>query len=184
MNRTARQNPRIPSLRAGLRPFPLSSDPGYQDPGPVRLEPSMPGANGPERGIYVRLPGVNFPPAGAIPIDVDGDANIAPGTSATILTIQVPDTMRFRMVGIGFGADDETALRFLTWTIQFNGVSQSGYSQKNAVIGTIVQLTEIFISVGSSQTVTVVGTADPTAVVTYRYIARARGYHYGEKEGD
>jgi hypothetical protein len=147
---------------------------------PVQIQPSQPGALGPEQGIYIRLPGANYPPAGAIAVDIDGDANIAPGATATLVTLTIPDTHRFRMVGIGFGADDEVALRFLSWTIQFNGIGTAGYTQKNAVVGTIVQLAEIFISVGSSQTVTVLGTADATAVLTYRYICRVRGYFYAE----
>jgi hypothetical protein len=152
--------------------------------GPAHIAPSLPDALGPERGNYVRLPGVNFPPAGGIAVDVDGDANIAPGGSATLLSVTIPDTQRFRVMGIGFGADDETALRFLTWSIQFNNVPTSGYTQKNAVIGTIVQLAELFISAGSSQTMIVVGNADPTAVLTYRYICRIRGYFYAEKVSD
>src|SRR5258708_13905823 len=128
-------------------------------PGPVRIQQSQPGAYGPEQGVSIRLPGVNYPPGGATPVDVDGDANIAPSGVATLVSFQVPDTQRFRMVGIGFGADDETALRFLTWSIQFDSVPQPGYTSKNAVIGSIVQLTDVAISVGRSVTVSLLGTA-------------------------
>jgi hypothetical protein len=173
------QDPRAPiARRIGGRPLALG-----QVPGPVRIQPTLPGAYGPEQGVYVRLPGMNYPPAGAIPVDVDGDANIAPAASATLVSFQVPDAQRFRMVGIGFGADDESALRFLTWSIQFDGSGQSGYTAKNAVIGSIVQLTEIVISAGSSAVVSVIGTASVNAVVTYRYICRFRGYTYIEKVG-
>lgn len=173
------QDPRLASLRA-QGGYPAFAGP---DPGPVRLEPSQAGAFGSEQGIYVRLPGVNFPPAGAVPVDVDGDANIAPGASATLVSYLIPDTQRFRMVGIGFGADDETALRFLTWSINFDGIAQPGYTAKNAVIGTIVQLTDIVIAAGSSITVSVIGISSASAVVTYRFICRFRGYLYTERTG-
>lgn len=175
-----RQDPRLPIAR-GIGSVPI--DVRGPDPGPVRIQPSQPGAYGPEQGIYIRLPGMNYPPAGATPVDQDGDANIAPGGTATMVSIQVPDGQRFRMVGIGFGADDETSLRFLTWSIQFDQVPQSGYTAKNAVIGSIVQLTDIVISAGSSATVSVVGIASPLAVLTYRYICRFRGYFYAETTG-
>lgn len=149
---------------------------------PEAISPSQPGQLGPEHGIYVRLPGANFPPAGAIAVDVDGDANIAPGGTATLLSIPVPDTYRLRVVGIGFGADDETALRFLTWSLRFGGDPIPGYVQKNAVIGSIVQLTEIFVLAGSSVVFSVQGVASAAAVLTYRYICRVRGHFYTEKE--
>jgi hypothetical protein len=175
------QDPRLASMKARL---PREVDvPSMRDIPPVLMQPSQPGALGAEQGIYVRLPGANYPPAGAVAVDVDGDANIAPGASAVLVSVVVPDTVRFKMVGIGFGADDEVALRFLTWAIKLNDVGSPGYTQKNAVIGTIVQLALLIISVGSSQTVTVVGTADVTAVVTYRYICRFQGYFYADKEG-
>lgn len=149
---------------------------------PERIQPSQPGSYGPEQGAYVRLPGSSFPPAGAIPVDIPGDANIAPGALAQLITFAVPDSVRFRMVGIGFGADDEVALRFLTWSIRFNGDTVPGYVGMPAAVGSIRQLAEIFLLAGSSVTVTVQVNINAFAVLTYRYICRVRGHLYAEKE--
>jgi hypothetical protein len=148
----------------------------------AQIAPSQPGF-GPTLGTWVKLPGANFQPAGSIPVDLVGDANIAPGASGTVLiTYQVPDTLRFRIAGIGFGADDEAALTFLTWTIQANGLSVPGYTGIPAAIGSIPQLADIFVLRSSFELVTVVANVAPTAVVTYRYICRLRGWSFAEKE--
>ena len=146
--------------------------------------PSQPQALGQEPGQRIILPGVNYPPAGATPVDELGDAVIGAGGSGLLLTITLPDQQRFRMVGIGFGADDETALAFLSFTIFAGPFPVPGYINKRAAIGTIQQLTEIFILTGSSLPITVVGTADPLAVIEYRFLCRVRGWYYFEKGGD
>ncbi|MGH7187451.1 MAG: hypothetical protein ACREIB_14380 [Pseudomonadota bacterium] len=149
---------------------------------PVLIQPSQPGALGPEQGIYVKLPGADFPPAGARAVDEIGDANIAPGASATLVTVRVPDSYRFRMLGIGFGADDEVALRFLTWAIRADADTIPGYVSVASAVGSIRQLAEIFVVLGSSVTVTVVATSAATAALTYRFICRVRGYFWSERE--
>jgi hypothetical protein len=149
---------------------------------PARIQSQQPDALSPENGQMIRLPGVNFPPAGAVAVDTDGDADIAPGASATLLSVPVPNGSRLRVVGIGFSAGDETALKFLSWSIQINTDTVPGYTLKNAVIGSIVQLTDIFQVASGSTTLSVVGTASALAVVTYRYICRIRGHFYAEKE--
>ena len=148
---------------------------------PVRMESSQPGAVGTHQGTLIRLPADNFPPAGATPVDEMGDANIAPGTSVTMLTVNVPDARRFRMVGIGFGADDESSLQFLSWTLSAPDPTP-GYISKSSAVGSIRNLTEIFFVVGSSVAVSIIGTAAANAVVTYRYIARVRGWLYADKD--
>lgn len=149
---------------------------------PVRIQPSQPDVLGTEQGTYIRLPGANFPPAGAIPVDPIGDANIAPGGVATLVTITVADTFRFRAAGIGFHADDDIALGYLTWAILVGPDPAPGYSQMLAAVGSIRQLSEIFVLVGSSQTFTVRATIAATAPITYRYACRVRGWFYSEKE--
>lgn len=150
---------------------------------PVLISPSQPDALGPEHGVYVRLPGADFPPAGATAVDEIGDADIAPGASATLVTIPVGDTLRFRVAGIGFGADDESVLRFLTWSVILNGLDPVGaYNNRTSVIGSIRQLADVFLLVGSSSIVTVVATSSATAALTYRFICRVRGWFYNEKE--
>lgn len=174
------QNPTAPALRryyGGQTYFPT-------DLGPADMAPSQPGSLLPEQGVEVKLPGVNFPPAGATAVDAVGDANIAAGATATLVSIQVPDTLRFRIVGIGFGADDETALRFLTWSIRVTGAQDTvpAYFNVPSAVGSIRQLSEIFLLIGSSSLVTVQAISDASAIITYRFICRLRGHFYAERE--
>jgi len=150
--------------------------------GPAAPVPSIPGALNPEQGMAVMLPGGNYPPAGAIPQDDSGDADIAPGASATLVSIVVPNMLRHRLVGIGFGAVDDVALGFLTWRIEVNGTAAPSYFGQTAAIGSIRQLADIFLLTGNAATIAVIGTMAATAVVTYRVIARMRGWYYTEKE--
>lgn len=150
--------------------------------GPVRIEPSQPDALGTEQGSYVRLPGANYPPAGAIPVDVIGDLNLAASAVGVLVTIPLADTYRLRVAGIGFSADDDIALGYLTWAILLGPDPAPGYSQMQAAVGSVRQLADIFVLVGSSQTLTVRATIAATAPVTYRYICRVRGWYYSEKE--
>lgn len=143
---------------------------------------SQPGALGTEQGVFVRLPGADFPPAGAIPVDAIGDADIAPAGAAVLVTAVVPENLRLRISGIGFGADDEVALGFLTWVPQSDGAAAPGLQQIFAAVGSIRQLANIFMVFGSSATVTVVANIDATAALTYRYICRISGWLYNEQE--
>jgi hypothetical protein len=149
---------------------------------PVLIQPSTPPALGADHGQYVSLPGFNFPPAGCIPVDVIGDANLAPSASGVLITVTVPDTFRLRVAGIGFGADDDIALGYLSWAIRLGPDQVQGYGNVLAAIGSIRQLAEIVVLAAASQTLTVVATIAATAPITYRYIARLRGWFYSEKE--
>ena len=160
----------------------INIPPGGAREGP-RIAPSQPGALGPQHGQYVRLPGSSFAPAGATPVDETGDGNLAPSTAGTLVSITVPDGQTFRMAGIGFGADDETALAFLTWSIQVGMDSIPGYVSKPATVGSLQYLADIFVVLGSSVTVNVVATPLAAAATTYRYICRVRGWFYAESEG-
>lgn len=151
--------------------------------GPVDLQPSQPAALGPDLGVYVRLPGANFPPAGAIPMDVIGDASLAPGASGVLVTVTVQDTFRLRIAGIGFTSDDDIALGYLSWAILLGPDPAPSYSQMQAAVGSVRQLSEIFVLAGSSQTVTVRATISALAPVVFRYICRLRGWFYTEKVG-
>lgn len=170
------QIPWDPSRRAAFQPG-VGAPPGG---GASPLAPSQPEALAPGGGVPVSLPGVSFPPAGAVPVDQSGDGNIAPGGTATLLSITVPDTWRFRVLGIGFGADDESSLRFLTWALRGNNTPYPTYSNQPAAIGSIVQLADIFLLVDSSTTFIVVASSAAAALITYRFISRVRGYFYQE----
>lgn len=146
------------------------------------LAPSQPGGPGPEMGTPVMLPGADFPPAGSRGVDLIGDADIAPGASATIITFQIQDNFRLRVAGIGFGADDEVALSFLTWSARLNGDALPGYEQVASAIGSLRNISPVFILVGSSGVFTIQVTSDPSAVLTYRFIARINGWAYNEMQ--
>jgi hypothetical protein len=140
------------------------------------LEASQP--HGLIQPLPIQLPGANFPTAGARAADPIGDAFIAPGASAVLITVQVPDTLRFVVAGIGFDTDDPAALGYLTWAIRLNNDPSPSYEQMQAAVGSIRQLATIFVLVGSSQILTVVATAAATAPITYRYVAHLRGWFY------
>jgi hypothetical protein len=146
---------------------------------PVALAPSQPGGTDP---AAIGLPAVNFTPAGATAVDEMGDLVIAAGASGVLLQYQIPESMTLRIAGIGFGADDETSLAFLSWSAQLNGDPYPGYSFKPTAVGSLRNLTEIFITAGSSALFSIVGSATLAAVLPYRYIARIRGWLYSEKE--
>jgi hypothetical protein len=148
---------------------------------PVNLAPSQPPGLGQEVGI--RLPGANFPPAGARAADPIGDASIAPGAAATLITVTVPDNLRLAVVGIGFDTDDSAAAGYLTWAILLGADPSPSYEQMQSAIGSLGQLATIFVLVGSSQTLRVRATIAATAPITYRYECHLRGWFYVEKEG-
>ena len=58
-----------------------------------------------------------------------------------------------------------------------------GYVGIPSAVGSIRQLAEIFVVVGSSLTTTIVALSDATAVLSYRFICRVRGYFWQEQEG-
>lgn len=140
------------------------------------LESSQP--HGLIQPLPIQLPGANFPTAGARAADPIGDGNIAPGGSAVLITVIVPDNLRFVVAGIGFDTDDPAALGYLTWSIRLNNDPSPSYENMQAAVGSIRQLATIFVLVGSSQTLTVVATIAATAPITYRYIAHLRGWFY------
>lgn len=158
----------------------VAQEPG--DQGPAQLQPTLPGAQIPD-GLRVGLPGVNFPPAGANPIDQLGDADVAPGATVGILTVVVPVNLQLRLDGIGFGAEDESALRFLSWDLLDNGVPAQGYFGQAATIGTIEQTSPIFLHARGPTTVVLQVTPSLAAVVTYRFIARLKGWLFTEHSG-
>lgn len=173
----ARRYQYAPDL-AGLREIAL--DPRAQESSPV-LQPSQPDYLGSAQGTVIVLPGANFPPAGSIPVDEIGDATIAPGGQATLVTIPVPDTFRLVAAGIGFHTDDDLALRYLQWSIRRGPDAAPGYPQQLAAVGSIRQLATIQVLCYSSQILSVVATISALAPISYRYACRLRGWFYSEK---
>ena len=150
--------------------------------GPAAISPSQPEALAPEKAPKIELPGFNFPPPGSTPVDRSGDAVIAPGASATLVTYVVPAALRFRMEGIGFDAIDDVALGFLTWAILINDAAAPDYYGQTAAVGSIRDLAEIVLGAGNTSVVTVVAFIDATAFFSYTYQCRIRGWAYSETE--
>jgi len=151
--------------------------------GPAPFNPSQPRGANPQRRII--LPGCDFPPADAIPVDLITDADVGPTLTVTISTIIVPDTYTFRIAGIGFGADDEAGLRLLSWSLRATppGGTITPYVNMPSGIGSIVQLSWVFVVIGSSVTITLLVTNNAPAIGnTYHYFARIQGWFYAERE--
>ncbi len=155
---------------------------------PATIMPGQPGAMSPEQGVFVRLPGSNFAPAGSTPVDEMGDANIGAAATQLFLTVNVPDGQRFTMADIGFTADDETSLQFLSWTIFVGPNPLPGYINKSAVIGTLSQLGILGRVVQASQPVTIIGAVSANVGthlgvgIVYHYFCRVYGWFYAEQE--
>lgn len=151
------------------------------DTGPGQMDPTQPGGQAPPGRVPVRLPGANYPPAGSFAVDEQQDADIPAGSTATVLTFTVPETNQLRLDGIGFGAADEVALRFLTWSLLVNRDPAPAYANVAATVGTIVQVSPIFLHIGGPAVVQLEATSDAAAVLTYRFIARLKGWQYVDR---
>jgi hypothetical protein len=149
---------------------------------PATFKPSNTEAGKASRRVI--LPGATFPPADAIPVDVSNDAVIANGASATLISVKVPDQFTFRIAGIGFGAGDESGLIFLSWSLFADPPvgTITPYVNMPASIGSIQQLSDVFVVQGASVTVTLVATNNAPIAVSYDFAARMRGWFYSEKE--
>jgi len=141
----------------------------------------LPAALSPEQGIYVRLSGANFPPAGSIPVDEPADGNLAPATTTTLLTYLVPSNLRLRVAGIGFGATDLLACAFLTWALFVDADPVSGYRSQPAAVGSLRNLSPIVLVVPADRRLNVVVTISANAVWTYRYECRIAGWLWQER---
>jgi hypothetical protein len=152
------------------------------DRGPATLDQTVAGGLSPGgSGQKVILPGINYFPAGGYPIDSEFDQDIAPGATAILVSLQVPEKLQLRLTGIGFGADDEVALRFLTWNLLLNGDPFRAYTAQAATIGSIPQVSPINFHVRDNCLVTIALTSDATAVITYRFIVRVTGYFFSDE---
>lgn len=153
------------------------------DTGPARNAPTTPGGLAPAPGNRVQLPGINYFPNGAFPVDQVGAADIAGQSQAVVLSIMVPSDAQLRLDGIGFGADDENALGFLTWQLFENNVPTQEYGQvKSSAIGTILHPSVIHLHARGPNTIQLVLTNASDPALTYHFVARLKGWRYSEKE--
>lgn len=131
----------------------------------------------------VSLPGFNFPPEGSFPVDETSDVAVAPGATATIITVAVPAGVMFRINGIGFDSFDPIALSFLTWSLLRSGDPDRAYTNQAAVIGSVRTPSPIVFFVANQSVITLrlaVAAASPS---TYTYVARLHGWFYSEQTG-
>lgn len=155
--------------------------------GPAPFKPSQPEGGDPDRRII--LPGCDYPPADAIPVDIIGEADITStgggGVGATVATIIVPDTLTLRVAGIGWSAEDESALRFLSWSALASppGSTVTPYVNMPAGIGSVAQPSWVFIVLGSSVTFSLFAKNNSVSVPTviYHFFVRVQGWLYSEK---
>lgn len=143
---------------------------------------SLPGGDSaPNR--RVDLPSAYAPAAGDPPVDEIQEADISAGASANVLTFQIPDTYTLRVAGIGWGAEDESGLRFLSWSLFTDppGIPFYPYVNKPAAIGSIEEPSPIFLCIGSSALVRLVATNNSSVPVAYHYFARMVGWMFRER---
>jgi hypothetical protein len=131
----------------------------------------------------ITLPGFSTAPQGAFPVDRQADAAIAPGATSVLITIPVPQGTMLSLVGVGFDAFDPIALGFLSWSFLRSGDPDREYTNQNAVIGSIRDLSPIVFFVGNAQTFTLALTLAAASPVTYTFAARVRGWFYSETTG-
>jgi hypothetical protein len=175
--------PTLPGHPRGIPPpdsYPVKPAPVAGD-----LRPNLGGGLTPHTADRqaIGLPGFNFPPQGAYPVDQQADAAIAPGASATLITVVVPQGSMLRVAGIGFDAFDPIALSYLTWSLLVAGQPDRAYTNQTAVIGSIRTLADIVFFVANQTTLTLVASVAAAAPVTYTYAARLRGWFYSENTG-
>lgn len=148
------------------------------------VAPTAPGGSAPETGVPVALPLFNFPSRGAFDVNEIRDADIAPAASSDVITFDVGSSQQLRISAIGFGADDEVALRFLTWSLFAPaGNPVAGYANVPSTTGTLAEPGEVHIHVPGPAQVVMRLTADTGAGLTYRYIARMVGWLYTDEVG-
>jgi len=120
---------------------------------------------------------------GGIPVDLIGEGDFAFNVTQTMLEIEVPDTYRFRIAGIGFGADNEANLRYITWSIIATppGTPITGYNNKQAGIGSVLQPSWVFTTQGSSVKLSLIVTSSNFSINPMHIFARVQGWFYSEK---
>jgi hypothetical protein len=147
------------------------------------FQPSQP-QGAPATRQRVILPGCNYPPADAVPVDkiVEGDIPSA-STALEFITVDVPDTLTFRLAGIGFGAVNPVALGFLSWSLTATPPAGTitPYVNMPASIGSIAHLSWVFVVIGSSVRLAL-NMTNGDLVNTYRFAARIQGWFYAERE--
>jgi len=146
---------------------------------PAPLRAALPrGMGEPFRAVV--LPPFHYAPEGCFPLDLQGEADIAPSTTVNLISFTVPNSQKCRLNGIGFGADDEVGLRFLTWQLLINGDPSQAYGSSKANIGNLSDPSTIIQSATNGQLITLSATMGAGAILPYHIVARITGWLYLE----
>jgi hypothetical protein len=151
------------------------------DTGPAPARPAVAGAMRPGRGSRIQLPGVNYPPEGAHPVDKPGIVLLVglAGPSVAV-TVEVPIDTSLRVDGIGWGADTEIALNLLTWSLLANGSVTEAYFDIPAAVGSFRHTSHVFVHVRGPATVQLLGQNSDVVASSYTYFGRLKGWLYQE----
>lgn len=116
--------------------IPRRLPPGGEPVPPAPHRRVQPQGLAPEGDVAVLLPGCNFPPRGAIGVDqIDETDLTVPATDVVVATIPIPASWIFRVTHIGFSADDELSLAWVTWTLKKGGTPIGNFAARAAAIG-------------------------------------------------
>ena len=131
-------------------------------------------------GQAVLLPAYHFAPRGSVPIDLTKAtaAAVAGGSSATLITIEVPAFAEARLIQIGFASVDPTAVQFSTWALRSQNQGVYDYFDIPTAIGTLDVPATIDVHISGPKTITLLVTNNFNSPSAWNYAARLRGWLY------
>lgn len=149
-------------------------------PNPDVVDTTPPGLQ-PEGDVVVALPGCNFPPRGAMWLDLVADADLgAQGGNAIVIQFPVPQNWNFRIEQIGFSAESELALGDLVWSVLSGGNAVPYFLNKSGVIGTLDEPARIFVEIAGQSTVQIQLTN--SGLDTRHFVARIGGWFHKNRQ--
>lgn len=146
---------------------------------PAPFKPAMPEQGDPQRRII--LPGADYPPAGAIPVDETNNVTITSGGTGIPVTVTIPDGYSFRVSALGIDSDDESVTRFSFWSLLIDPPNSAiiGYSNRPGVIGSVRSPGWIFTIQGNGTVKVQIGS---NYGLTAFFTARLLGWFYREEK--
>lgn len=136
-------------------------------------------AAGPNGAQLAKLPPWLFAPESARAVDLttESPVQVAAASSATVLSIDVPEKLVLAVRQAGFSAMSPTAMPFAQWSFKVGADYLEGYHFLPAAIGGIDAPADVHMILEGGRTLEVVvtNTAPGTA---WRYVARVVGWMY------
>lgn len=127
---------------------------------------------------HVRPPSHLAPPYLATSVDSIDSVSVAAASSATVVSITVPNGSRGVIRGFGQGITNAAGWDEITWALQINGIGAEPYAGITDQIGTIlVPWQGSVIHIRSGQTVSLVAT-NAHASTAFVCAGRMVGWHY------